>query len=139
MKCPRDNSELKKEIYEANIEIDVCESCGGKWLDKGELETIQKTIEKDYSNELGSIPSEVIQEMEKIRQQNQGIIKCPKCKVDMELKEAKYNSKMLIDVCNTCGGVWLDDGELKTLEKYFEKTHPEKKGFFKSLISGFLD
>jgi uncharacterized protein len=36
MNCPRCDGKLKETDYE-NIKIDVCESCGGVWLDAGEL------------------------------------------------------------------------------------------------------
>ena len=41
MKCPIDNNELVKVIYENAVEIDKCKTCYGAWLDKGELEKIQ--------------------------------------------------------------------------------------------------
>ena len=36
MKCPKCNMELLGSVRE-NIEIDCCPSCGGIWLDHGEL------------------------------------------------------------------------------------------------------
>lgn len=39
---------------------------------------------------------------------------CPKC--GMELTELKFRA-VAIDKCTSCGGVWLDDGELETLLK----------------------
>ncbi|MBN2135246.1 MAG: zf-TFIIB domain-containing protein [Acidobacteria bacterium] len=39
MLCPKDGTELKPEKI-GEIEIDICEKCGGIWLDRGELEEI---------------------------------------------------------------------------------------------------
>ena len=39
MLSPKDGTELKPEKV-GEIEIDICEKCGGIWLDRGELEEI---------------------------------------------------------------------------------------------------
>ncbi len=41
-------------------------------------------------------------------------LECPRC--DGKL-EGVINEGVEIDVCNTCGGVWLDAGELEQLSK----------------------
>jgi uncharacterized protein len=43
MQCPRGDGTLHETDYE-NIKIDVCDTCGGVWLDAGELAQI---AEKD--------------------------------------------------------------------------------------------
>lgn len=39
LKCPVDGAELQK-IVKSGIEIEYCPSCGGVWLDHGELEKL---------------------------------------------------------------------------------------------------
>ncbi len=39
MKCPKCGSDLETKLHEA-VEIDVCQECGGVWLDAGELEML---------------------------------------------------------------------------------------------------
>lgn len=39
MKCPKCGGELKEKEFK-NVKIDVCSSCEGIWLDKGELEIL---------------------------------------------------------------------------------------------------
>lgn len=41
-------------------------------------------------------------------------MQCPRC--DGSLKENKFE-EVLIDICDKCGGVWLDSGELEQLTK----------------------
>lgn len=41
MKCPRCDGSLKEEAY-GQVHIDRCETCGGVWLDAGELEQIAR-------------------------------------------------------------------------------------------------
>ena len=37
IKCPRDGATNLKEIDFEGVKIDMCEACGGVWLDGGEL------------------------------------------------------------------------------------------------------
>jgi Zn-finger nucleic acid-binding protein len=122
MKCPRDGTELVAERYEAKIEIESCPSCQGAWLDKGELEAIQSTIERDYRRELDddSTGDEVSHVVEPIR--------CPKCGGEMETREHGYCSRVIIDTCLEGCGVWLDTGELRALEKFYERQQREDAG-----------
>lgn len=41
MRCPRCDGTLEGVITEG-VEIDVCNACGGAWLDAGELEQLSK-------------------------------------------------------------------------------------------------
>ena len=54
-------------------------------------------------------------------------MKCPRC--DGTLKESKVGD-VSIDTCDSCGGVWLDSGELEQLTK------GESGGFFSRLLGG---
>lgn len=41
LECPRCDGKLEGVINEG-VEIDVCDTCGGVWLDAGELEQLSK-------------------------------------------------------------------------------------------------
>ena len=41
--CPIDKADMDKEII-LNLVVDRCPSCGGVWLDGGELETMKGSI-----------------------------------------------------------------------------------------------
>lgn len=41
MRCPRCGIEMRKVTREG-ITIDVCDRCGGMWLDKGEMDSLNK-------------------------------------------------------------------------------------------------
>lgn len=45
MKCPKCNGELQARTR-GEVEIDVCQACGGIWLDSGELEKITATTQQ---------------------------------------------------------------------------------------------
>lgn len=51
---------------------------------------------------------------------------CPKC--TGKLLSGNFE-KIQIDICDTCGGVWLDAGELQQI------THKDDHGFFNRLFN----
>jgi Zn-finger nucleic acid-binding protein len=62
----------------------------------------------------------------------------------MFAKEYAYCSQIIIDVCPEGCGVWLDEGEIQELEKFFERTRKSvaggdarqaKRGMWSSLVA----
>jgi Zn-finger nucleic acid-binding protein len=93
--CPRDGATLATQEYEAKIEIDVCPTCKGAWLDEGELEAIQETVERDYASAEPSrdtMPSGV--------DEPHGAITCPACSAPMDARPYGFGSQIVIDVCS---------------------------------------
>ena len=46
MNCPVCDDVRMREVQKEDIMIDVCPSCKGVWLDRGELEKLQKGIQE---------------------------------------------------------------------------------------------
>lgn len=139
MKCPIDNNELVKVIYENAVEIDKCKTCHGAWLDKGELEKIQELKIHDYESELNQIPDYVGNAFAFAKSQADSNIKCPKCNIELERKEYGYCSQILIDTCVKGHGIWLDKNELKSLEIFYERSRLDAKDAKNGFLSGLLD
>lgn len=141
MRCPVDSEVLKKTTYEAQIEIDQCPACSGMWLDYGELESIQDSKENDYSEELGKIPDFFEQSYKLALAKKEGAYSCPCCGKEMEKREYGLCSQIMIDVCPSCRGVWLNRDEIVELEIFFEQSRFQAKdirqGLFKSFLSLF--
>jgi len=136
MRCPHDGSKLEPETYEADIEVDICGECRGMWLDQGELERIQATVERDYSAELGQVPDKTRRAYQAARQMGGKDLSCPKCEGAMSKVEHGYCSQIVVDVCPSCRGIWLDQGELQALEVFFERFQSvgdARKGFWGKL------
>ncbi len=138
LKCPQDQSVLAARLYEADIQVDVCKECDGVWLDRGELERIQETVENDYRDELENMPESTVQAYRVARHERErAALSCPSCAAEMSEREHGYCSQIYIDVCVECQGVWLQAGELKALEVFFERSKAEtrdvRQGFWKSL------
>lgn len=141
MQCPRDQSELRSERYEGEVRVDACPACSGIWLEKRELEQIEEAHEHKYSAELAQMVDLGYNAYELAKQRELGPIHCPRCKAEMESREYARCSQVLIDVCPSCHGIWLDRGELEALELFFERSRYEaaeiRRGFLASLRSMF--
>lgn len=125
MICPRCGVPLVTERYEADVDVDVCEQCGGTWVDKGELERVQAAREHKHGYELRHDPDTVGASIEMARQSVLPEAACPKCGATMDRHEYGLASQVLIDRCPHDHGLWLDKGELEALEIYFERTKAE--------------
>lgn len=53
-KCPRCCVDLNERVHH-HVKIDECPQCGGVWLDKGELEMLQRVPPEKSSGFLGSM------------------------------------------------------------------------------------
>jgi hypothetical protein len=139
MKCPRDGATLAGETYEGDVVVDRCPACGGIWLDAGELQTVQETLERDYSQVLARVDV-VARAYELARQKGRPQIACPKCQAELHPREYAYCSQILIDTCAACHGVWLDAGELQALEQFFEQAAADAQapqdGIRRAFIAG---
>lgn len=126
MRCPRESSELKTRTYESNIEVDECPACAGVFLEAGELEAIQQTIEQDHRRALSETVDTVTEGFAAARNEVLAPVDCPKCGRRMERRRYGLGSQTVIDECaEGCGGVWLDGGELEQLEQFFERSNQE--------------
>ena len=139
MKCPIDQRELAPRNYESGIVIDGCPECHGVWLQQGELERIQESVERDYSDELQAIRDTIATAYAMARDRQDAERHCPNCDAVLHRREYGYASQILIDACAKCRGVWLDRGELQALEVFFERSRQDtgkmRLGFFGSLLA----
>ena len=122
-KCSTNDLEMEIEDYEG-IDIDRCPRCNGIFLDAGELEKIKNRRVKDYSKFKTEEGLENFKKRLVLRQNLSEELeyKCPNCSYE-NMKKVTDNlmpSYPKIDVCPKCGGIWLDSGELRTIEILFE-------------------
>jgi Zn-finger nucleic acid-binding protein len=88
-----------------DVEIDFCGSCGGVWLDAGELESL--LADETQSRQLLASFVAAGSGTEAARQ-------CPICQKPMEIVYAGPMDKaILLDRCPHGHGLWFDRGELK--------------------------
>jgi len=105
MNCPKCSSEaLVETLALGNIPLDVCPGCSGIWFDKGELETLLKQSQ-------GEVPAD----FNLINPKAEGLV-CPRCKNNMT-RGGLVNPLLVVDRCQSCGGIWLDAHELDLVRK----------------------
>lgn len=112
MNCPR----CKEELSVVNISgttVDKCNSCGGLWLDLGELEKVKSSPDKDTidTGDEGNL-----QNLNCVS----GQLSCPRCENLMDEINYLVSSGIKIDRCPVCEGIWLDKGEFNAIVKYLQ-------------------
>lgn len=114
MVCPSCKKKLEKIILH-NVEVDYCPKCLGFWFEKDELRWAKD--EKDKN--LIWMDIDLWEDKTKFKI-SPGQKLCPCCR--LPLYEVNYgDSKIRVDICNICRGVWLDRGEFKKIIKYLKE------------------
>lgn len=112
MNCPRCKTDLHEHtISEWNHTISTkqCTTCSGIWLKEADLHVIGSVVEPTIweSRDLPSEQSQLV-----------GLY-CPECVEHplMDKEEHTRDHKVILDHCTSCGGIWLDDGEIVAIQK----------------------
>jgi len=105
LECPKCLEPMLVAEY-GSVEIDNCMSCGGIWLDGGELEALTGADlpQAAHDAELGSPDRD-----------------CPVC-VDQLIKVRHKPTDVVIDRCPHGDGIWFDQGELQQILATCKKT-----------------
>jgi Zn-finger nucleic acid-binding protein len=113
IKCPACGKVMEKiYIPDAGVNIDIClDGCGGIFFDNRELEKF------DGKNENIDKLIKSIDGKEFIPVNDNELRLCPVCGAAM-LKMGAAEGTVQIDVCQACGGKFLDNGELQKIRKY---------------------
>ena len=107
-KCRRDN--MRPEIY-LGIEVQRCPICKGMFMEKGDVQSlIERELGQVADDERFAPTSEVLDAMP---------ASCPRCSIDMAYAVAP--GQVTINQCGRCGAIFLDAGELATLEGKFSR------------------
>lgn len=109
MNCPKCSNEMDKQTYD-DLEVDRCPSCGGIFLDKGELEEIDnKNLGPliDLATGTG--------DAEKMDRQP---AHCHRC--DNPMMALKGADDIQFDWCDKCEGMFFDRGELAAIDLFEE-------------------
>lgn len=131
--CPAcDKVMTKIYIPEENINVDIClDGCGGIFLDNREL----KKFDNPDSNIDKILEAVRDKEFEPVNEQEVRI--CPICKVPM-VKQGSGKADIQIDVCNTCGARFLDNGELQAIKEATEERNERVEALAEDLYRANL-
>jgi len=115
MICPKCKKPIMDKAILLNVEVDYCTKCFGIWFDGDELR-----MAKDKKDEnLNWLDIDLWRDIKKFNISRGGRL-CPRCR--MPLYEVQYdNSKVTVDLCNLCKGVWLDHKEFEKIIRYLKE------------------
>lgn len=114
LKCPNCKKPLKQATFKG-VRIEECENCKGLWFDKGELQAA-KDNEDEYLRWLDIV---IFEDKPNKYSDNTSKKYCPKCGINLQSKTFMH-SKVVIEACPQCKGVWLDNHEFEKIIKYLE-------------------
>jgi len=105
--------------------VDECPACQGKFLDAGELEALQASVnEHPHRAELEALDS-VTEGFVAAANETLARVSCPRCAREMDRRRYGLGSQIVIDECAQGCGIWLDGGELEAPEHFYERSNEE--------------
>ena len=114
MDCPNCQQKLEKVLFH-NVEAGYCPECLGIWFDDNEL----RLAKDDKDQQLNWLDFDIWRDSGKFEIFGSKRL-CPKCHTG--LCQIGYDdSKVKIDFCKMCQGIWLDRGEFKQIMNYLRR------------------
>ncbi len=108
LNCPNENTALNHIVVE-DVPVDQCPTCGGYWLQRGELETLAD----HHGAHLKPITVGKVSVVDSKR-------KCPQDDTMLCQHEFAEHTGITIDQCPTCQGIWLESTQLSNILSYLE-------------------
>ena len=101
MWCPkcRKKSLESRTVGSSGVRVEVCTDCRGIWFDKGELEAAVSVAAKDLRLTGDTTGTGLV---------------CPACR-KLLYSMCYPQTYVRVDMCNSCGGLWLDVKELREI------------------------
>jgi Zn-finger nucleic acid-binding protein len=127
MDCFRCRQPMRKGSRDGVL-VDVCENCGGLWLDAGELEALERKEALDRVEMTRRARKELTEDSRRILKV---VDLCPKCQV-ARLKQIVKRGVQL-DYCPNCKGLFFDDRELERV--LAAGKNETQAGFLKNVLS----
>jgi Zn-finger nucleic acid-binding protein len=112
LKCPRDAKPLHR-LRVGGVDTDVCEDCGGLWLDRLELSRFahpHAAFGDALVAHLSQFPPTLLDHSLRLR--------CPH-HPDVVMMRRPFSSTAPVDIdeCPQCGGLWFDTDELAAIRR----------------------
>ena len=113
LRCPRCSVPLNR-LGIGGVSTDICEDCGGLWLDRLELarfERPQSAFGEALVAHLSQFPTALIDRSIRLR--------CPH-HPDAVMMRRRFSAAIPVEIdeCPECGGLWLDADELAQIRRW---------------------
>ena len=125
MNCPKcKTKKLSEKLKVGDVVIDRCSFCGGLWFEKDELRLAKDKKLKNArwvdielkDKSLDWIEFDLWKDKSKFKA-GKDVKFCPECKTS--LYKINYgNSRVEIDVCGICKGIWLEKNDFRKIIRY---------------------
>ena len=116
-KCPDCRMPMATQTY-LGFDLDVCRECEGLWFDADELRRLMA------ADPLAML---VLEERcfphVKQHKSRQGVFFCPACEGLLHVYAYQYDSQIEMEVCDDCGGFWVQEGELQKMQHWHDTHH----------------
>lgn len=106
--CKRCDTDMHTVFYEG-VAIQLCLDCKGIFLTRKKLEIIENSREIEIPEDM-PIP----RNGPEVRRH------CPNCNILMRKAKHGRIRTTIIDYCDDCSGIWLDKGELASIQLSYE-------------------
>ena len=117
--CPNDGTRLERRSFHGTT-IDFCETCGGSYFDKGEVETLLESGVNEREFNTRSVVS--------FRDYSSPVGTCPRCDGSMETvtRTSEYKDYRIY-VCKECRGIWMNKNIYQAIkDKRVEQDQQQK-------------
>ncbi len=105
--CPKCHGSLRETTMQRQ-QVDRCPTCRGLFLDAGELESVVEMVRLFETVPLDEQDIDTVPQAEWDRE-----VLCPADGHPMDPQEI---GGTIVDRCPSCGGIWLDGGEIAALK-----------------------
>lgn len=116
--CPDCGHPMAAETYH-NVALDSCGACAGLWFDQGELRRVMQSdplglleLEEEHLPAVEAQPGVEAKSAPR---------RCPDCDRTLDRFQYMYNSPVQLDACEGCGGIWVEDGELRKIQAWLDR------------------
>ena len=137
MKCPRCRTALNTSHFH-DIEIHTCAACGGEFVPGAMLPRILEMRRTEFDSAMllevegrepvYGVPAEELDED----------VACPACSAAMRPLNYAGDTAVIVDRCDGCDGVWLDQKELDHIQAILNQWDVDAQGRL-ALISHRLE
>lgn len=114
MNCPKCDGKLEPKTFK-KVNINECNKCEGLWFDHDELKRAKDSTDPD----LAWIDFDIFEQKGAKYTKHESHRHCPKDETRLE-RLIYSNSKVAIDVCPLCHGIFLDSNEFDKIINYLE-------------------
>ena len=120
MQCPQCSASMRQIDYEGSF-VHTCETCGGEFVGGVQLAHIVRVRQEQFSDEQKSAIEDRTPMFGVSAEDAGRRLTCPACNCPMRCVNYGGDSGVIVDRCQTCGGLWLDHDELEQVQVLMER------------------